>query len=879
MAGRLRSVGDKSNEPRLIEVAHGLTNRNTFISLDDLEEWRREQGDDFELYSSYFRFFTDDPNIGGVLGGFGMDFDDEQNPEKARKEALIVIKDLINRYEIDENSISTCFSGNKGFHVFINRRVFGVEPEYHLPRIFKSMAQELRDRHQLKTLDLKIYDRRRLIRLPGSRHRKSGLYKIPLMKEELEKLSVDRIKSLAVKPRPLIVRNEHKLSERAHQWYLQHREKVMAELKDKKIEFEERDFGGEILPCVKRRLEAGAKEGERNRCAWQLASYLMRRGMRKEEVSGILEEWRKRCELGLHPFTAEELKRTIDKVFEVGGYGVGCGSEAFESLCVGRENCPLFNKTGGEENYNEFKEEAEYILKEGNPLEFIKTVVQLEHAGDDLLIKAEYISALSATLAPSISETINLWSIGQSGKGKTHSMQAVLKVLPSYLYEIFTSTSAKAYFYYVKKHGENALSDKLLFIDETEANMDSEPVLRALTNRTEITPRHLSVYDAELLDLKIKGKRAIWFTSVRMFGTDQLHNRFLFLNPDEESEQDIRVYELQRENQLDIEVDDTPYSIAKCMTDIIVKEAKNLPVFIPFVITWPFKQHRYLYPIFISFIKIIAKINFKKRRVEDGYLIADVEDFEEAKRIWRGFIETIAYRVSASAEEILNYIPVERDGAVTHAELSMKSGRSTQWISRICQELLDANLVNREKRSKEGRGRSEWEYWRVRKSSAEDIKVEGVVTLNEFRKGVEDRRAKWKSFLANFETFETFESGVEPENSKPLSSVTPHSWFQKFQNSGGDVSNAPVDGVKFDVLKPLIPGGPQAATFLKGVILEILGVEESLGDLRLKELVEERVGRRVEELYTVLRDMHQRGLIHFTGGTVSLPKPDSSREG
>ncbi|MEM2939714.1 MAG: hypothetical protein QXU95_05530 [Candidatus Bathyarchaeia archaeon] len=124
---------------------------------------------------------------------------------------------------------------------------------------------------------------------------------------------------------------------------------------------------------------------------------------------------------------------------------------------------------------------------------------------------------LCTALASSIGETINLWGIGRSGTGKTHSMNMVLKTLPKNYYEVFTSTSPKSYFYYVKQYGDDSLSDKLLFIDEAEASAEAKPFLRALTSRTEITPRHLSVYDSEIFDLKIRGKRAVWFTTTRTF--------------------------------------------------------------------------------------------------------------------------------------------------------------------------------------------------------------------------------------------------------------------------------------------------------------------------------------------------------------------------
>jgi hypothetical protein len=193
----------------IIEVAHSVKARNVFIDLDDLGDWIKHQPD-VDLYSSLFRYYIDDPNIGGVLAGFGLDFDDAEKPERARKEALATVKFLIDFYDVKEKDISVCFSGNKGFHVFVNHAVLNVEPHVFLPQIFKSMARELTQKHGLKTLDLQIYDRRRLIRLPNTRHQKSGLYKIPLTVSELQTLNIDQIRALAVKPREHVAgRVEH----------------------------------------------------------------------------------------------------------------------------------------------------------------------------------------------------------------------------------------------------------------------------------------------------------------------------------------------------------------------------------------------------------------------------------------------------------------------------------------------------------------------------------------------------------------------------------------------------------------------------------------------------------------------------------------------
>ena len=363
---------------------------------------------------------------------------------------------------------------------------------------------------------------------------------------------------------------------------------------------------------------------------------------------------------------------------------------------------------------------AEKVL-ELDPLQYIVDTTHLLHAGDTELLKIEYVSALSSKLSKT---KINLWPIGGSGKGKTHSMTTVILLLPRDLYEVFTSASPLSLFYYVKRYGPSALDAILLFIDEVEAAKNALPMLRSLTGQTEITPRHLSVYDAELLNLKIKGQRPIWFTSVKTFGSDQIKNRFINLNPDETENQDARVFEVQdrlfrEEESLDLEA----FKIAQAMTSIIIKETDGKKVVIPFQIKWAYKERRFLYPVFLAFIRVIAKIHFKhRRRGANGNIIASIEDFELAKNLWKALEKPIRYRVTKSALSILDELSDNKSDAQTHAELTEKLPLGTRQIERLCEELLNEGLVNRAKRDVT-RGRPAWEYWKATLPTIEDVDV------------------------------------------------------------------------------------------------------------------------------------------------------------
>src|SRR3990170_7350877 len=321
------------------------------IKVSELEEWQAKhklstQG----LFSTIYQYPTDDPYIGGVLSDFYMDFDCEQDPDKARKEAIAVVKKLINDHEISEGNIRIAFSGMKGISITINYEIFSAESSVNLPMIWKSFARDLITELELKTADTAVYERRRLWRLVNSRHQKSGLHKIPLTLEELENFSIDQIKQMADKPRALLTKVETKPTPKAERLFEQHKSKVKKWLEARKESFEKTELGiltGDPL-CVQHRREIGAKIGSRNSFLFEVAVYYAHKGLRKNQIAEIGYEFAKRCEQVSEIFPrAGEIESVVNSAIrgvQDGRYSVGCSSDAFEGLCD-RGNCPFFKKT------------------------------------------------------------------------------------------------------------------------------------------------------------------------------------------------------------------------------------------------------------------------------------------------------------------------------------------------------------------------------------------------------------------------------------------------------------------------------------------------------------------------------------------------------
>ncbi len=137
-----------------------------------------------------------------------FDLDAEGNVEAARRDAVNLLDYLTDAGIVNKAAVRVYFSGNKGFHVDIAPSVFGVQPHPALNRIMLGLAEWLAEEIRLQTLDTTVYSSRRMWRVPGSQHSKSGLFVIELSHEELRRLSVEAIRRLAVKPRRALYDDE-----------------------------------------------------------------------------------------------------------------------------------------------------------------------------------------------------------------------------------------------------------------------------------------------------------------------------------------------------------------------------------------------------------------------------------------------------------------------------------------------------------------------------------------------------------------------------------------------------------------------------------------------------------------------------------------------
>lgn len=149
------------------------------------------------IYHTVFGFTKyDNPATDGsnaIIDTIPFDFD-SKNLQLSLNDAK-KLNSWCNRHDIQPR---ITFSGNKGFHVFIDIKTISIKNPKQTLKIF---SNELSDAAGFTTVDKVIFgDTNRLIRLINTKHSKSGLYCISLNPNEFNNMCLDDILSMAKEP-------------------------------------------------------------------------------------------------------------------------------------------------------------------------------------------------------------------------------------------------------------------------------------------------------------------------------------------------------------------------------------------------------------------------------------------------------------------------------------------------------------------------------------------------------------------------------------------------------------------------------------------------------------------------------------------------------
>lgn len=307
--------------------------RNIMITLEDVETLRAKHNNT-GVFTTAYRYANREKEGSVYAPFFYVDMDvpelierGEEAWRELRRDFLYLTAILDTHYGIKKNHTAVYFSGCKGLSVLIPSTAFNLRPCENLNDIFHLIALDIRTCHpnySLDSIDLRIYDRVRMWRLVNSRHEKSGLYKVRITHEEVLKLSLDEIKSIAKSPREDIQQSCMPIA------------RAVARLNEiiNSKENNNKDREGRlnyIPPCIRNVLATSAHRGVRNNIITALASYFKQTGMDIKTTTNRVLEWnRKMCQPSLD---SKEVIRSVNSVYKH-DYKFGCRTFRQISLCV-----------------------------------------------------------------------------------------------------------------------------------------------------------------------------------------------------------------------------------------------------------------------------------------------------------------------------------------------------------------------------------------------------------------------------------------------------------------------------------------------------------------------------------------------------------------
>jgi len=167
-------------------IEKDIKNRGNIVLLQDIKIYKSKHERYISHYrfdKDFFRYVTEKKTVADFSGAVSIDniwvdFDKEDDIEGARTEAIKFIKQLAEMSSLNPSTFPAYFSGSKGFHVGINSSLINISGEFSidLPDKIKKFVQAITK--NIDCVDYSIYNKNRVIRLPFSVNKKSGLYKI-----------------------------------------------------------------------------------------------------------------------------------------------------------------------------------------------------------------------------------------------------------------------------------------------------------------------------------------------------------------------------------------------------------------------------------------------------------------------------------------------------------------------------------------------------------------------------------------------------------------------------------------------------------------------------------------------------------------------------
>ena len=270
-----------------VEIARGTpSNRGILIPHDTLAKYISS---DEPLYRSVYLYGDDAKEYAdktdSLKNFFGLrsidkvpvDIDKGDNSDEKTLDILRGIIIELESVGIGCGSFQPYFSGS-GYHLMLSGNLFNFKASPDLPFIVKQTLLKL-----VPETDISIYMRTGIYRVQHTLNKKSGLYKIPLSRNEIFTLNPKDIKELAKTQRLDYVYYELEGDGELE-------DRVVKEVPSIKV-FNKVSEPTTLIPCVQSMLNKGPQQGNRHLTAMRIASHFKRHGIPSHYAKVSMLHW------------------------------------------------------------------------------------------------------------------------------------------------------------------------------------------------------------------------------------------------------------------------------------------------------------------------------------------------------------------------------------------------------------------------------------------------------------------------------------------------------------------------------------------------------------------------------------------------------------
>jgi hypothetical protein len=283
---------------------------------------------------------------------------------------------------------------------------------------------------------------------------------------------------------------------------------------------------------------------------------------------------------------------------------------------------------------DEIEQEADLVLREGDPINYLKEQFSKIHVGDDIVFTG-LLASLGSQLCLN-TEGIQPGLTGESGKGKTDSCRAFFHLLPE-KYKIRGSFSDMSLFYHLKQPGT-----VLFFDDAAHLKERLQDIIKQSTSAFQEPFTHRTIdKTGNARELPLPQRLVYWITTVGGNFEMQFLNRQMNLSVDDSVNQDALVIENTKERY---KAGNFRFNESKeiLICRAMIENLKDQPpvnVKISFAdrIEYQDKRNRRNHPMMLDTICAFAAIRqYQRDREEDNVVLASLEDFEITRTLWNG---------------------------------------------------------------------------------------------------------------------------------------------------------------------------------------------------------------------------------------------------